>query len=631
MKTSFKERISYRFDNFMTKGTGALVSGLFWVTMIIVIIVALVVTVFTITEPEGEQLSFIEAFWQSLLRTLDPGTMAEDEGWPFRINMFIVTIAGIFILSILIGVLSSGLEAKLEQLRKGRSKVIEKKHTVILGWSPKIFTILDEIIEANSNYKNGRIVVLGDRDKVEMEDEIKDNIKDFKTTKVICRSGNPIVPNDLSMVNIDTARSIIVLSPEGESPDSEVIKTVLAITNNPDRKKDKYHIVAEIHNETDANVCKMVGKDEVEVVLSTDIISKITAQTCRQSGLSMVYMEIMAYEGDEIYMQEQNELLGKTYGEALFAYEDSSLIGIKKKANSKISINPNMQTPIEQGDELICISEDDDTIILNGKDFTIDDSIFSESGLSINAPEKTLILGWNKCGYTICKEIDSYAQPGSAINIIANIPDIDKIIDSKNLNMINSDLKVLEGDTTKRSFLETLNYSEYDYIILLSYSEIMKNEEADTTSLMSLLHLRDIAERNSLKMTIVSEMKSDENRKLAEVTNANDFILSEKVISLLLAQISETKELSYVFEDIFDSGGSEIYLKPITDYIKPNTETDFYNLVESARRQGHSAIGYRLMQYERDSDRNYGITINPPKSKKLIFDKNDKLIVFADN
>ena len=124
--------------------------------------------------PESQEpLGFIESIWQSLLRALDSGAMGADNGWPFRIISFLVTLGGIFVLSILIGVLGTSIEEKLNNLRKGKSFVIEKGHTLILGYSSKIFTIISELAIANESVSNPRIVILADKDKVEMEDEIK--------------------------------------------------------------------------------------------------------------------------------------------------------------------------------------------------------------------------------------------------------------------------------------------------------------------------------------------------------------------------------------------------------------------------------------------------------------------------
>ena len=84
------------------------------------------------------------------------------------------------------------------------------------------------------------------------------------------------------------------------------------------------------------------------------------------------------------------------------------------------------------------------------------------------------------------------------------------------------------------------------------------------------------------------------NRTLAEVTRADDFIVSDQLVSLYLTQVAENKALSVVFDDIFDAEGSEIYLRPIDGYVALERPLTFYTLVEAARRRGEIAIGYRI-------------------------------------
>src|SRR5512138_429241 len=175
-KPTFRERLSYRFDSLMSKGTLALIGGLFVISVIVILIAATLVSAGgLLTAPEGsaQPMSFGEAAWESLMRTLDSGTMGGDAGWAFRLIMLFVTLGGVFVVSTLIGVLSNGIEDQMEHLRKGRSRVLEFNHTLILGWSPQVFTVLNELIAANENQKNARIVILADKDKVEMEDEIR--------------------------------------------------------------------------------------------------------------------------------------------------------------------------------------------------------------------------------------------------------------------------------------------------------------------------------------------------------------------------------------------------------------------------------------------------------------------------
>src|SRR3569833_3153960 len=69
--------------------------------------------------------------------------------------------------------------------------VIAKDHTIILNWSPSIFDIISELTIANQSRRRPRIVIMADRDKVEMEDEIAQKVPNLKHTRLICRSGDP--------------------------------------------------------------------------------------------------------------------------------------------------------------------------------------------------------------------------------------------------------------------------------------------------------------------------------------------------------------------------------------------------------------------------------------------------------
>ncbi len=65
--------------------------------------------------------------------------------------------------------------------------------------------------------------------------------------------------NDLSKLSPNQARSIIILAPEINNPDVRVIKTILAIRNNPQRNKVNFHIVAEIKERINLEVAMIAG------------------------------------------------------------------------------------------------------------------------------------------------------------------------------------------------------------------------------------------------------------------------------------------------------------------------------------------------------------------------------------
>ena len=174
--TPWRARLRYQFDKSMAAGTISLIGWLAVISLIVIVLAGLLLALTGIAPEGSDGLSFIEAAWESLMRTMDAGTMGGDVGWTFRGVSLVVTISGIFIFSALIGVLNSGLEKKLEELRKGRSQVLETDHTVIFNWSPSIFDVISELVIANASRCRPRIVIMAAKDKVEMEDAIADKI-----------------------------------------------------------------------------------------------------------------------------------------------------------------------------------------------------------------------------------------------------------------------------------------------------------------------------------------------------------------------------------------------------------------------------------------------------------------------
>ena len=629
------DRLRYWFDNTMSKGAIALISWLGLATAILIVITAMILLVTGAPTIEGEKYTFAEAAWQSLIHALDSGAVGADVGWLPRLIMMGMTVGGIFILSILIGVITSGIETRLEHLRKGRSLVVEEGHTIILGWAPQVFSIISELVIANENKKDSCIVILADKDKVEMEDEIRDRAGKTGKTRIVCRTGSPIDLDDLEIVNPHAAHAIILPSPPIDDPDSHVIKSILAITNNPNRRPEPYHIVAEIRDMSNLEVAHLVGGDETQLVLADDLIARITVQTSLQSGLSVVYTELLDFGGDEIYFYEEANLVGKTFGESLFAYEDSALIGLRS-ADKEIRLNPPMDTLIQAGDQIIAISLDDDTIRLSGMShWEITSDIIYDVDHVTRISARTLILGWNHRATTIINELDSYLHPGSHVTIVAESEAIRDIIADECKGLTHTRLNFVHGDITSRKLLDALHIPSYQHVIILSYSDKLPSQQADARTLITLLHLRDIANQMRAEFTITSEMLEIQNRDLAAVTRADDFIVSNKLISLMLSQISENKELNALFQDLFDPEGSEIYLKPVSDYIRVVNGVDnpvnFYTLLEAARRRGEVAIGYRMKAESSAMANMYGVHINPKKSEKVSFSDEDHLIVLAEH
>jgi len=630
---SWRDHLRYRFENTLSKGAIAIIGWLALISLAIVLLAALGLSVFSISADPGDpgtRFGWIEAGWQSLMHTMDAGTLAGDQGWELRLLMLVVTVGGIFIVSMLIGTITSGLESRLGELRKGRSRVIEREHTLILGWSSKVYSIIGELVIANESRRRPRIVILADRDKVEMEDDIRAKFPTTGNTVVICRSGDPLDLDDLAVVDPHSARSIIILAPETGNPDIHVIKSVMAVTNNPDRKPEPYHIVAEIRDARNLEAAHLVGGDEAIFVQGEDLIARVTAQTCRQSGLSVVYTELLDFDGAEIYFKEEPDLVGRSYREALGAYDTSTLMGLMR-ADDTVWINPPMTTRIAAGDRIIVISEDDDSIVMSSTPATPADRRAMVSGVKAEPqPERTLLLGWNEKAEAIVAELDNYVAPGSEVVVLCQREGARDALVALSKRLTRQRVRFAEGAITDRRTLDALKVEEFDHIILLSYTQLPV-QEADAQTLIALLHLRNIAQACGKDMSIVSEMMDIKNRALAQVAQADDFIVSDKLASLMLSQLSENKALDQVFRQLFSAEGSEIYIRSIGQYVRPGVAVDFHTLIEAAAMRGETAIGYRLVAQSNDASQGYGVKVNPTKSTKVSFATEDQIIVLAED
>lgn len=593
---TWRQRLRYRFDATMSRGSSALVGWLALITVVLIVVFSAIVLIGGLApETDGAKPGVVRQLFNTLLHSLDPGTVAGDSGnWKFLVVMLVLTLCGLFVVSALIGVIATGLDNKLLEMRKGRSVVVEHGHTVILGWSDAIFTILSELSIANESAKDAAVVILADRDKVEMEDAIREKLPDLKSTRVVCRTGTAIDLGDLVIVNAVEAKSIIVLSPDDDpEPDAHVIKTVLALTRGPNSSPDT-PIVAEIRDPANLEAARLVGGEQTVLVDKRDTVARLIVQTSRQSGASVVYLELFDFDGDEIYFHEDRALVGSTFAQACLAYELCSVIGLQAP-DGEVQLNPPAATVLTAGTRVIAVASDDAVLrqALPSIGAVDEDSIV----LTARTPEpasRSLLIGWNDRSAVVLRELDEYVAAGSTALVLS--ADADPVLPD---GLASLAVTHRPGPTTDRATLESLDVAEFDQILVMSPSDDLDPQRADARTLVTLLHLRDILgdpeDGVPRSPSVVSEMLDDRNRVLAQVTQVDDVIVSDQVLSLILAQISENPALGAVFADLLDAEGSEIYLRPASDYVVLGEDLSFASVVASAsgRDESRSASASR--------------------------------------
>jgi voltage-gated potassium channel Kch len=613
------DRLHYWFDNSMSRGTPALVAWLALATLALILVFSVLVAIFDLAGDDSTD--FWHQLLNSLFHALDPGTVAGDGAgsWRFILTMLLLTVAGLFIVSALIGVIATGIDAKLSDLRRGRSVVIEKDHTVILGWSDAVFTIVSELSIANESRRRPVIVVLADRDKVEMEDELREKVPDLRGTRVVCRSGSPIDIGDLALCSHQTARSVIVLSPVGDDPDSEVIKTLLALTHAGEGPP----IVAEIQDPQNLEAVRMVGRERAVLIDKRETVARLIVQTSRQSGAAAVYTELFDFDGDEIYFHADAALAGSTYGETLLTFESVTVIGLLEDGVARL--NPPQDTVIGSH-QLIVVTEDDSA--LQGAEIStavVEDAVISGFQGRDETPSQALLIGWNERAAAVVRELDAYAEPGSELIILTEFGT--PVLPA----LTNLTVTLERGRTTDRATLQQHVHSGLNQVIVLCYSEQFPTQQADARTLVTLLHVREIVGDEPDGPAVVSEMLDDRNRALAEVAHVDDVIVSDQILSLMLSQLSEDARLAPVFADLLDADGAEIYLRPASWYVSTGERASFATIVAAAARRGETALGYRSQSLARTADGGSGVRINPRKSELFTIEDGDRVVVLAED
>ena len=611
-KRTLRERIRYWFDCMMSKGPIAMSILLFAVTAAIVGIIGIVA--YFVSDDGG----VLYQIWSSLMYTLDAGNLAgvPTDNVIYLILMFLATLCGLFLTSILIGIIATGVEGKLSDLRKGTSVVQEDNHTTIIGFDNNVYSLLRELIEANANKKKACIVILGEQPKEEMEDAIASHISDTDTTRIICRSGNLHEAYALERCSVETCRSVIV----NVHDDAETVKILLALSAYLKDKELTYpelRFIASLQDAQYVEAANIAGEGRAEIIFAKDAIARIISNTCRQHGLSQVLTELFNFSGNEMYFESIPAMEGKTFKEASLSFSNAIVSGLY--SNGQVRLNPPMDTVIDKEDQLVLLEMDDGAYDLHEAKKVDEANICSGESISAQASDHLIVLGSNNKLPIILAEYDKYVQSGTHVVIVDDDLDKDKLGTYEKL-----DVKVCTKPVTRDLLCEFLDESANN--ILLLNDDSQEPEASDSQTLLRLILLRDIADKTDRQFAITTEMRSVDNQRLASQARVDDFVIGSNFASLLMAQISENPKISPLITELLDESGSELYMKPAAQYVTIGEPVDSYTLTESAARKGEVYVGYRHIGKTKTN-----VVVNPNKEDMITFGEHDQIVVIAEN
>ena len=626
-KPKLGAKLKYSFDNSIAK-SGVFVTWMFVLMLIFSAILLLIrIALFSfplITRPEGGLEFNFENFlgtFASLLGKDSEPTLAE------RIMQFLTWGCTIALGGSVTAFIVSTISRTFERLRKGKSPIIVIDHTLILGWSNRIYPILKELAIANSNVKKASVVIFSSMSRDFMEGEIEDRASDLGKLKVVTRTGDVTNPEDLKRTNIANAKSIIVLDSD-ESGDANVVSAVLAIKAvNPNTA---IRIITEIDDENTGDALTSATQGQVIAVRSQEIIARVTAQASRRPGLAAVVLDLLDFDGDEIYFADVPALVGQTYADALLAFNEACVIGLLN-ADGTSMVNPAQSTEITAGMKVIAIAEDDDKVIYTGVRDDLANTEVKPVARKKEAPESLLIIGWSSMGRTVLNELAGFLPEGSTVDIVAQARYVaPEELENLNFGEVKVTFTSVSGDND--DLIAAAQGKKFNEVIVLGYRNSISQSEADAQTMLTMLQMNQLfaAEGNGVEPTrLVAEILDSRKSALARVAAVDDLVVSDSLAALLIAQISENPALAPVFEDLFDAEGATLNVRDITDYTELGQAITFAELVVIGRNHGESVIGYRLGSGQ-GAEGSTGVVLNPAKTSEFIPVAGDSLVVIGD-
>ncbi len=647
---SWQKRLQYEFDNFMSRGGFSVFLALlsaFFAAFLLMTVIRYGSEIFF---PNQSVDASTDLSWEVFVQLIGLRDTGDDANFAAKFVGVVTIFVGLVLFSSLVAFITQEFEAKLLALRKGKSLVVEKNHTLILGFNERIIDIIQELAIANESEEDAAVVILSSEDKEEMDDFLRNNLGDMKTTRLITRNGSVNNLNDLYNVRIEDAKSVIVLNDAKPSDseesktlsDARVIKAILAVLAANEEEENLPAIVVELHSEQYRRLAENIVPGAVTSLNEADILARILVQTSRNAGLAAVYLNLVGFEGNEFYFYRPKsgwQLL--TFGQLPFHLLNAIPLGVRH-GDGSITIKPSKDYKLAKDDQAVVLAEDDSTIRFSTYPI-VKPKITEYAGerkTLERKPEKHLIIGWNSKTPISLKEYAKYLVEESEVNLV--VEDLTEDIQTKFNKLsrayphIKMEAVAIDLDSVEQ--LKKLKPFQYDSISILSGTGD-NAEEIDAKTLTILLELRQVfrdytAETGMPVSTeLIAEIIDSQETDLVIKAGVKDFLLTNQFVSKILAQASQEPNVMSIYRNLFSADGSEVYIKPISLYFcKEEVENlTFADCILAAQYRDEVCIGVKITSEAKNKDKNFGIYLVPKLDKQLNLTLDDALITLAED
>jgi Trk K+ transport system NAD-binding subunit len=606
--------------------------------------------------------SAADAIWWAFLRLTDPGYLGDDEGVVKATLSTAVTILGyVLFMGALIAILVQWLSTTMDRLEQGLTPVALDAHFVLLGWTSRTLTILEQILVSQDRverflHQRGarrlRVALLAERADASLGQHIKRQLgAHWSARQIILRSGSPLCLDGLKRVDFAHAGAIVIPAADTTASsaldaDTRTVKALMSMCAalNEAPPDEPPLVVAELQETRYAGTLLALYPGPLEIVAGDHVISRLLVQNVRHPGLSHVYGEFLSdVSGSQIYVREGPQLAGVSVQQLAYAFPKGVLLGIVRPRGD------GFHALLDPPDDL-CLEADDRIAVLaaNYRDAAPPETIGEAPELrerpapacELPPRRRVLVLGWNHRVPTLLEEFVAYPDEAFVIDIVSqvSVAKRKKRIAAEVLSAAHLEVRQLEFDYTVPALLEPMDPASYDNLLLLPSERLKSGAESDARTILAYLLLHELMEGAEKAPPVLVELTDPDNVALFE-NRRGEVIVSPVIISHMLARVALRRELRAVFEELFSSGGSEIFFRRIADYAlaeNPDQSTvpgsdervyRFADLQRAADARGEIAIGIR--RTGQDGKPGGGVQLNPGREEPLRMNKDDEIIVLS--
>jgi hypothetical protein len=421
--------------------------------------------------------------------------------------------------------------------------------------------------------------------------------------------------DDLRAEQPPTARSVILLAPDSDDPDSEVIKTLLALTHaGPTGRGSSPRSATRPTSRPprwSAPTARLLDIRET--------VAKLVVQTSRQSGPPPSTPSCSTTTATRFYFLEDHGLAGSTYAEAQLAFEAA---GDRHHRRRRLQAEPAAGHRIT-GQTLIVVAEDDSAL----------------EGQARVGPSPTSSSSGEQSG-------DDRADPGAADRLEragADRAARARQLRAARLHADRADVVRRPGraalrepgrhrrrrrPTTDRAVLDE-HVEGLDQVIVLCYSNDLGVPGGRRP------HAGDAAARarHPLHVRVEHTRRHRDARRpqpgARPGRHVDDIVVSGEIVSLLVTQLSEDQRLEAVFAELLVArAAARSTCGPPSGTSQPGREVSFATVVAGAARARDGASGYRRAAGRRPAPARGAV--NPAKSRPSRSHRATAVVVLAE-